>query len=110
VGIGHCFDSEDDMSTVTPIGATRWTDYTMDRDQEALDEARLRADDMDAEARHSVTYQMWLEEMSNLSPDQKRKVLDALNTGDAFSRWTIEVATTAAFERAVKEKVKEMSA
>lgn len=97
------------MGAITPIGVTRRGEYVMGRDQEALDEARLRADDLDAEARREVNYQEWLDQMSEMAPAQQRKILDALNAGNTFSRWTIEVATTEAFERAVKEKVKDLA-
>lgn len=32
------------MTTVTPIGVTRWADYTMDREQAAADEADYQAE------------------------------------------------------------------
>jgi hypothetical protein len=85
-------------------------DYVFSRDQEAQDEARLRADDLDAEARHSVTYQDWLEGIANLKQTEQTAVINALIRGDKLSRWLIEIVTTAAFERAVEEKVKEISA
>lgn len=97
------------MGSPTPFFATRHGDYVMGRDLDALDEARLRADDLDAEARREVNYQEWLDQMSEMAPAQQRKILDALNAGNTFSRWTIEVATTEAFERAVTEKKKEIA-
>lgn len=96
------------MGSITPIGVTRWTDYKMDCELDTLDEARLRADDLDAEARHSVTFQDWLEDMANLKLSEQTAVINALIRGDKLSRWLIEVVTTAAFERAVQTKIKEL--
>jgi hypothetical protein len=109
VGISNRFDSEDVMGSVTPFFATRHGEYVMDGDQEALDEARLRADDLDAEARHAVTFQDFLEELAVLNANEQVAVVNALIRGDKLSRWTIEIITTAAFERAVTAKVKELS-
>lgn len=97
------------MGAVTPFFSTRMGAYVMDRDQEAQDEARLRADDLDAEARREVTFQGWLEEMSELNPTEQTAVIAALNNGDRLSRWTVEIIVAAAFERAVAAKIREIS-
>lgn len=96
------------MGAIIPIGVNRG-EYVMGRDQEALDEARLRADDLDAEARHSVTYQEVLEELAELNANEQCAFINALITGDKLSRWTLEIILTAAFERAVTAKVREIA-
>jgi hypothetical protein len=96
------------VGSITPIGVTRMGDAIMDYELDTLDEARLRADDLDVEARNSVTFQGWLEEMSELKPSEQRAVMNALNDNGKLSRWIIEIVTTAAFERAVQTKIKEL--
>lgn len=96
------------MSTVTSIGATRYSDYVIDRDLEALDDARLRADDLDSEARNTLTFQEVLEELADTNPNEQCAFINGLIRSDKLGRWTVEVILTAAFERAVKTKIKEL--
>jgi hypothetical protein len=96
------------MSTVTPFFATRLGEYVMDREQAEADEARLRADDLDTEARSAVTFQDLLEELAVLKPSQQAAVVSALIKGDKLSNWFIEITIATAFERAVQTKTKEL--
>lgn len=97
------------MNQVTPFFAIAIGEYVLDRDQDALDEAILRADDLDAEARREIKFQDFLEELAELNPTEQTAMINALNNGDRLSRWTVEIITAAAFERAVEAKVKELS-
>lgn len=92
----------------TAIGVTRMGDAIMDRELDALDEARLRADDLDTEARNAVTYQDLLEELAVLKPSQQMAVVSALLKGDRLSCWFIEITLATAFERVVQTKIKEL--
>jgi CRISPR/Cas system-associated protein Csm6 len=96
------------MGHMNPIGVTRLGDYVMAKDQDALDEARLIADDLDTEARNSITFQEVLEELADTNPNEKCAFINGLIRSDKLGRWTVEVILTAAFERAVKLKIQEM--
>ena len=96
------------MGSPTPFFATRMGDYVIDRDLEALDEQRLREDDLDAEARKTITFQEVLEELADTNPNEQCAFINGLIRSDKLGRWTVEVILTAAFERAVKLKIQEM--
>jgi hypothetical protein len=96
------------MGHMNHIGVTRLGDYVMARDQDALDEARLIADDLDSEARNSITFQEVLEELADTNPNEQCAFINGLIRSDKLGRWTVEVILTAAFERAVKLKIQEM--
>lgn len=96
------------MGHMNHIGVTRLGDYVMARDQDALDEARLIADDLDTEARNSITFQEVLEELADTNPNEQCAFINGLIRSDKLGRWTVEVILTAAFERAVQTKIKEL--
>jgi CRISPR/Cas system-associated protein Csm6 len=96
------------MGHMNHIGVTRLGDYVMAKDQDALDEARLIADDLDTEARNSITFQEVLEELADTNPNEQCAFINGLIMSDKLGRWTVEVILTAAFERAVKLKIQEM--
>lgn len=96
------------MGSITPIGVTRMGDAIMAGELDALDEARLRADDLDAEARSAVTFQDLLEELAVLKESQQKAVVSALINGNKLSMWFIEITIATAFEKAVTAKIKEL--
>lgn len=67
------------MSTVTPIGVTRWADYTMDREQAAADEAQYHAETR-AELLHSRIEEIQAARMKALSTEDLQYAFEKLST------------------------------